>query len=1103
MKTRKPGYLVCLVMLMLVTVPVSSALGGTATDGPLVTNGTRAGSEIDEVSDETHNWRDARALEDGDTYYGHVDRVVDRSDHFTVTAAQQQEVNVHVYILGHDGIDEWQRPPTTDPPSPPAPPRASSMLNCYIYHDPTTFYPLDGAFNYYYVRHFMLNIVAPMPGTHTYHVNVSLDWRWTPNNHTWDYMLELDVGNVPEISVGQPVQGDLDMAGRDTRWYKVWVDAEHELNGSFEILNFDETEPESRNVDIWVFPDDLGGYPRATNWDWSAAPNEQVEPFSVLATYGGWYFIKLRGMNHEETLPCTYDLITYVQEVPVFPEAGIQSAYFDRYRHDTDWYKFDMVANQEHMTKPGQWNEVQYFNMTERADAEDLPDFDLYLFGQVPGSRYLDLLDSSFRNDHATFLDVNRDPNKNTEHVSAAAFYTGTYYLEVNAFNNTGYYDLRREFKPPALSDDNNLPEEAEPISSGRHEGYIHQSMDHYDWYSVEAERFIKVQFDSFKVVDMFNLSVYRYDEVMDEYRLLASAWNVNFNITSRQDEVLNDMTAIVDLVQLGLGKGTYYVCVFAAVATGIGFDPVSGRSFVYVTDGEAEAHYELRAWLDDRYEPNVTTKPIPPVSVEEDTHLLDRVDLSEHFIPSDPGMELRYKARLIKGKGMVILEGDQLGLRAAADYSGPATVKVTAITSDYRQFPLEWEIDFIPVNDAPRTHVEELPLVFTLPEDSIRTLDLGSKVFDVDQGDQLKVSFDAPEHMSIEMDADTLEMVLLGDQDWFGEDLVEFTVRDTAGATLVLPVRFVVENVADPPVLIREFDRVEVLEDTSISIPLYEHIADPDGDPLTVHISEDPFVGYSWDAETGLLTLAPAANWYGFRLLWVTATDPAGHRLQVSLWLDVKAEEGPPEIISVSPAALQVTMLEGGEQTFVVLEAWDEDSSILYYNWFVDGVFIGPSISFTYRPGIHDQGAHEVSVVVEDETGRDDTEVWEVDVQDVPHIPDGGIATPPNGARFRESDPVPFVAFYYDPDGDDLTYSWYIDGQYISDDPVFEHKLDAGDHKVTLQVTSDGDLVTDELDVTVVEDGGGGSMGTVLAIAVMGVVGTIVLALVLRRRTE
>ena len=102
-----------------------------------------------------------------------------------------------------------------------------------------------------------------------------------------------------------------------------------------------------------------------------------------------------------------------------------------------------------------------------------------------------------------------------------------------------------------------------------------------------------------------------------------------------------------------------------------------------------------------------------------------------------------------------------------------------------------------------------------------------------------------------------------------------------------------------------------------------------------------------------------------------------------------------------------------------------------------------------------------------------------------------------------REGDELVIEIEASDPDGDDLTYSWYIDGQHISDDPVFEHKLDAGDHKVMLQVTSDGDLVTDELDVTVVEDVGGGSMGTVLAIAVLGVVGVIVLALVLRRRTE
>ncbi|NIS18416.1 MAG: hypothetical protein GWN39_00405, partial [Thermoplasmata archaeon] len=353
MRERTRLSIVCLVVLSLALVPALSVAGdGTA---PLPTDDleNREGVVIDEEGDETQNWRNARALTDGDTYIGHVDRVSDSSDHFTVTVAQHQEVHVHVYLMGHDGVDEWVRPPTTDPPTPPSPPRTSAMLDCFIYHDPASDYPLDGAFNYYYVRHYMLNIVAPMPGTHTYHVNVSVNWAWTPNNYTWDYRLELEVGAVPEITAGDVVTDVLDMAGRDTRWYKVNAEAGHELNGSFEILNFDTGDPESRNVDVWVFPDDLGGYPRSLSWDWSAAPNEPVEPFSILATYGGHYYIKLRGMNHESTLPCTYSLYTEVKEVPEFPDTGVQNVYFDRHWHDTDWYRFDMKADQEHPEKPG------------------------------------------------------------------------------------------------------------------------------------------------------------------------------------------------------------------------------------------------------------------------------------------------------------------------------------------------------------------------------------------------------------------------------------------------------------------------------------------------------------------------------------------------------------------------------------------------------------------------------------------------------------------------------------------------------------------------------------------------------------------------------
>ncbi|MCK4969006.1 MAG: hypothetical protein KAS77_00710, partial [Thermoplasmata archaeon] len=485
MKADRNPALVCLVMLSLVAVAfLPAASAWPSLDHLSGLDGTE-GIPVDEDGDETHSFGDARSLEPGDVYNGHLDRVGDRADYFSVTAAHQQVINVHVYVKGHDGTSEWVRPTVTTPPSPPPTGTASTILECYIYHTADAPYPLDGAYNYFYVRDYVVNICAPVPGTHTYLVNISIDWSWTPNNFTWDYLLELDVGSVSIITDDQVVEEEMDLATRDTLWYKVQAPKGNEINGSFEILNFETTDPEERNVDVWLFPDDIGGYPRSLAWDWSAAPNEPVEPFSILATYEGWYFIKLRGMNHTNSLPISYSFKIFMKQIGVIPDTGIQNVYFDRFNDDTDWYKVEMKANQPHATKPGYWNDVVYFNMTERADAEELPDFDLYLFGRVPGALWLDLLDSSFRNDHPDFFDPNRDPNKNTEHVSGAAFYNGTYYIEVNAWNNTGYYDVRREWKPSVLSDLDNLPENAKLARAGVYESHIHQSEDHYDWYKV------------------------------------------------------------------------------------------------------------------------------------------------------------------------------------------------------------------------------------------------------------------------------------------------------------------------------------------------------------------------------------------------------------------------------------------------------------------------------------------------------------------------------------------------------------------------------------------------------------------------------------------
>ena len=199
-QVRKSATIVSIAMLALVVLSAFSAATTIGPTRPLADEGGRDGVEHHEVGDESHNHRDAVELESGDIYFGQMDRVADRSDHFEVTAAQHQVVNVRIRVMGHDGIDEWVRPPTTTPPSPPDPVTASCLFNSFIYHQPTSAYPLDGVLNYYYVRDYVLNICAPVPGTHAYSVNVSLDWRWTPNNYTWDYRLDVDVSAVPELT---------------------------------------------------------------------------------------------------------------------------------------------------------------------------------------------------------------------------------------------------------------------------------------------------------------------------------------------------------------------------------------------------------------------------------------------------------------------------------------------------------------------------------------------------------------------------------------------------------------------------------------------------------------------------------------------------------------------------------------------------------------------------------------------------------------------------------------------------------------------------------------------------------------------------------------
>jgi hypothetical protein len=300
--------------------------------------------------------------------------------------------------------------------------------------------------------------------------------------------------------------------------------------------------------------------------------------------------------------------------------------------------------------------------------------------------------------------------------------------------------------------------------------------------------------------------------------------------------------------------------------------------------------------------------------------------------------------------------------------------------------------VTFEAVNDPPRPlYDNSQPYIYTLPEDSIRTLDFTNLVTDVDRNDEVNISFIPSDKVYVDYNPETMAAAVVGAEDWFGEEVITFVAKDLDGAITNLPVAFTIENQEDDPRVIKPIGERVILEDTFDTIPLFEHFEDPDGDDLIFTLSSNLNVEYSVDMETGIMTLTPDADWFGFREIWVTAKDATERVAQAKFFFIVNPDNDDPEINSVSPIEATHSMLEDRSQAFVVLNVTDPEFSVLIYQWYMDGKLVGPSNFFNYRPGYDAQGPHELKVVVIDEEGATASFTWTVNVQDVPRPPEGG----------------------------------------------------------------------------------------------------------------
>jgi len=503
------------------------------------------------------------------------------------------------------------------------------------------------------------------------------------------------------------------------------------------------------------------------------------------------------------------------------------------------------------------------------------------------------------------------------------------------------------------------------------------------------------------------------------------------------------DNSSIELIVPEGIQNGTLIVTNSYGTSNGISYNIISST-------GDPE----LVQPIPDQTMPAGTTKLI--------------TDLSNNFW--DPNNDvLNYEVTYSSNNISHTITNSELSITANDNISESVVISVEATDADNATVTDEFILVINDINDPPS--------VIAIPDQSFNEDDtltiqysyFNNYVSDPDNS-YSELSYNIIDYSPLSINSIDSNYVITAPANWHGTATPTFTVSDSQYTTSKV---FTIEVISIP-----EEPIVETLDATNVlalSAQLNGTI-NPNGFLTNYYFEygETQLYGNS----TPTMSLTAGMNTIGVSELISGLEQGTEYHFQlVAINDDGTSYGGDKTFTTLSEQVIVVNyVIPDTSTTHIIYEnetlsfefsGYDPDGNPLEYAWALDDSVLTNEIDSTYlhETDYNSAGVHSVTLDVTDNFGTKNSLFyeWTVTVEDVPRdivvnyiIPDTATTN-----TIDENETLSFEFSGYDPDGNDLVYTWKIDDDIVQgqSDSIYKYTPDyesAGNHTISLVVTDD-----------------------------------------------